>query len=157
MTPQQLDRFWARVEKTETCWIWLGAINKYGYGAVGINGKVLRAHRISWAIANGRTPTPKEFVCHSCDNRPCVNPGHLWLGDNRSNMADCVAKGRNSKPPHKEKSKHCKRGHPLVASNLYQYGPKYRKCKTCHIARSKSRYLKLKKQRDKARPSSSVS
>lgn len=105
MTPQQLDRFWARVEKTETCWIWLGAINKYGYGAVGINGKVLRAHRISWAIANGRTPTPKEFVCHSCDNRPCVNPGHLWLGDNRSNMADCVAKGRNSKPPHKEKSK----------------------------------------------------
>ncbi len=87
--------FWARVDKAGACWWWLGAKNDNGYGMVsdGRYGKRKRAHRVAWELTNGPIP-PGLFVLHSCDNPPCVNPAHLWLGTQADNMRDMDAKGR---------------------------------------------------------------
>lgn len=92
------ERFWAKVKITgpDDCWLWTGCINKEdGYGQVGIGGKKLKAHRVSWVIAHGEIPKGVD-VLHICDNPPCMNPHHLFLGTHTDNMLDMVNKGRHS-------------------------------------------------------------
>lgn len=135
------DRFWSGVSPTdpEDCWEW----QKYvcpstGYGRLaGPDGyQKIGAHRASWLLHFGEIPTGL-FVCHTCDNRRCVNPGHLFLGTPRDNHRDMWDKGRGSKPPAPPPGRtaserrcankirmgnlktHCKRGHMLPA---YQPG-----------------------------------
>ncbi len=90
-------RFWAKVRKTDSCWLWTAAINERGYGVIGKGGhrggNVL-AHCASWILHYGDIPRGKH-VLHHCDNPPCVNPSHLWAGTQRDNMYDCIAKGRS--------------------------------------------------------------
>lgn len=86
--------FWKRVNKSETCWNWIGVKDKDGYGTLSIRGKGLkRAHRLSWEIHNGPIPDGMS-VLHKCDNPSCVNPEHLFLGTQLDNMRDKTAKGR---------------------------------------------------------------
>ena len=90
-------RFWSKVDRRgpDDCWTWTAARDKDGYGHFSINTAAPggRAHRASWVFANGPVP-PGLCVCHRCDNPPCVNPGHLFLGTNSDNMRDREAKGR---------------------------------------------------------------
>lgn len=88
-----VDRFWAKVDKSEGCWIWTGATLRRGYGAFQLNGRACRAHRVAYEMAYGSIPSGL-FVCHSCDNPACVRPDHLWLGSAKDNTQDCIAKGR---------------------------------------------------------------
>lgn len=74
------------------CWNWRGNINVYGYGVIVIRRKSVRAHRLSFALHNGRWPT--LWVLHSCDNRACVNPDHLREGTHQDNMDDRSKRGR---------------------------------------------------------------
>ena len=87
-------RFWNKTKKQKSgCWEWTGSKFKSGYGQVRIKRKLARAHRIAWELVNG--PIPKGMcVLHRCDNPPCVNPDHLFLGTQSENMQDMVEKDR---------------------------------------------------------------
>lgn len=77
------------------CWIWQrGIFSKDGYGQTQINKKKYRTHRLSYMVFKGIDPG-KMYVCHTCDNRKCVNPEHLWLGTARQNTKDSLDKGRS--------------------------------------------------------------
>lgn len=89
------DRFWHYVEQGDGCWEWQGHLAS-GYGALRgqyPDQRMVKAHRVSWEIHFGPIPTGM-FVCHHCDNPPCVRPDHLFLGTNTSNMRDRERKGR---------------------------------------------------------------
>jgi hypothetical protein len=88
-------RFWLHVEKTDGCWIWTGSSNDAGYGVVWTDDKILvGAHRFSYELHN-EPITGGLFVLHRCDNPPCVNPEHLFLGTAADNVHDMIRKGRN--------------------------------------------------------------
>lgn len=95
------ERFFSHVNIGPECWTWVGSRNEHGYGNFCINGRSHRAHRISWAMTKGKV-ADGLMVCHMCDNPPCVNPAHLFLGTNRDNMADCIGKGRLRRPTAQE-------------------------------------------------------
>jgi hypothetical protein len=88
------SRFWANVEKTDSCWLWTASKMGFGYGKMSVNGKRERAHRISWRLHFGEIPAG-TYVLHSCDVPACVNPNHLRLGTLRDNTQDMIAKGRD--------------------------------------------------------------
>lgn len=86
-------RFMEYVLKTDSCWEWIGQKDKNGYGRFSYETKKQWSHRVSYRLHKGEIPEGL-FVCHSCDNPPCVNPDHLWLGTNSENLRDMRKKGR---------------------------------------------------------------
>lgn len=90
-------RFWSKVDKRgpNDCWPWLGHTNAKGYGTFNSGIGTHIAHRIAFILTVGPIPN-KLFACHHCDNPPCCNPKHIFLGTNADNMADCARKGRTN-------------------------------------------------------------
>lgn len=99
MAPRLSPDFWANVDVRgpDECWHWLRSVRSDGYGQIRINGRPDRAHRQAYRIAKGEIPEGL-FVCHTCDNRLCCNPAHLWLGAAVENVRDMIAKKRNRPP-----------------------------------------------------------
>jgi len=88
-------QFWARVDISEDdeCWEWKRGKFYDGYGQVKWNGHGTRAHRVAWELIYGPI-LEGLLVCHTCDNPPCCNPSHLFLGTQKDNIQDAIHKGR---------------------------------------------------------------
>lgn len=97
--PSLTDRFWSKVNKKsqDECWPWTACVRRKdeGYGAFFYCGTNHPASRVAWILTNGNVG-PKTEVCHSCDNPPCCNPRHLFLGTRKDNNDDKVTKKRHA-------------------------------------------------------------
>lgn len=90
------EKFWAKVKKSDGCWLWIGAKNPAGYGTITKHyGKNFYAHRLSYQLRHGNIPLGM-LVCHICDNPSCVNPDHLFLGTDKDNKRDMINKKRSA-------------------------------------------------------------
>jgi hypothetical protein len=106
-----IERFWSKVQKSSGCWIWKDGTFDNGYGQFRVLNKKVKAHRFSWEITYGPIPDGLK-VLHKCDNPPCVNPNHLFLGTNKDNTWDSIKKGRFCIDPNRFDHP-CGEDHPL--------------------------------------------
>lgn len=124
LSPEEAERFYSKIAKTDNpdeCWEWTGGKNRSGYGNFSCSGKTYRANRLAYELATNTDPG-ELFVLHSCDNRACCNPNHLWLGTNSDNMLDMYRKGRANF------SRRTGDGHPeskLTAAQVQEIRQKY--------------------------------
>ncbi len=95
-TPAQRLEAETMPEPNTGCLLWTGPTDRKGYGIMSFEGSTRRAHREAWSLAYGIIPVDMH-VCHRCDNPPCCNPAHLFLGTTQENTADKVAKGRQAR------------------------------------------------------------
>jgi len=90
-------RFWSKVNRTQTCWLWTGRLDVDGYGNFTVRkGQTEKAHRVAFKLKKGPVPVGL-LVLHRCDVPACVRPKHLFLGTHRDNQADKVTKGRQAR------------------------------------------------------------
>lgn len=137
MNKNDLYRFWSKVNKqgtwtdltNEPCWDWMASCNQDGYGHFVLDGKLVRASRLSYELAYGKIPKGLELD-HTCHNPKCINPAHLEAVTHQEN----VIRGSMVRGP----ATHCKYGHLLIGDNIYIYpGTGKRGCKICQNKRSK--------------------
>jgi hypothetical protein len=141
IAPRFQREFWDSVSKRheQGCWIWTGPRDKKGYGRWGKS----VASRFSWEIAHGAIPDGM-WVLHHCDNPPCVNPGHLYIGTVVENVQDMVDRGRAYRPEQREA---CSKGHLKIGENLIVVRDRDRKSRRCRICENERSAANQRKRR----------
>lgn len=129
MTPEQEQRFWAKVVRTGSCWLWTAAKNSRGYGQFAIDGASKSAHRLAYESHAGQSVPDGLTIDHLCNTKLCVNPAHLEAVTARENTLRAVADGLN--PRHHVTA--CPKGHPYDEDNtIVKDGTRF--CRTCRNA-----------------------
>lgn len=139
------ERFWSKVQKTQTCWVWAAFKDKHGYGQFSAGrrsptGKRVMdmAYRVAFQLIKGPVPAGMHLD-HLCRNPSCVNPDHLEAVTSRENTL------RGTSPPARyAKMQTCKRGHQKTPENTYYTGMGYGYCRQCHLIRTTANYHKRK-------------
>jgi len=137
------ERFWKKVEITESCWIWHGHRGKFGHGSIrtgGVGFPKEAAHRVAYKLLVG--PIPEGLVLdHLCRHGWCVNPAHLEPVTNAENLL----RGETG-PGINSRKTQCKNGHPFDEANTYRLpsDPSFRRCRTCKNAKLREWYHKHK-------------
>ena len=137
------ERFWAKVDKTETCWLWTAAKNGIGYGLFGYRTKLRLAHRVAFEWENGLVPRGLELD-HLCRTRNCVRPSHLEAVTHTENMRRGNKRQRNL-------IRACRHGHEFTESNSGINSVGYRFCRKCRLEASRRRNQKIKQKREMLR------
>ncbi|ACY35946.1 endonuclease [Clavibacter phage CMP1] len=119
------ERFWAKVRKTETCWVWTGAPNGDGYAYFYTHNKGFSAHRLSYEAVNGKIPDGLQ-IDHLCRNRMCVRPDHLEAVTQQENIKRGGVGWKN------KRKTHCPKNHEYTPSNTYINPRGSRVCRTCN-------------------------
>lgn len=125
------QRFWDKVDRRgpQDCWEWTAAKDARGYGRVGSKRpRTELAHRVAYRLTKGEIPSGM-LVCHSCDNPPCCNPEHLFVGTDADNNKDMHTKGRDANQ-HTGRTE-CQRGHAFDFTNTYIDSRGHRVCRAC--------------------------
>jgi len=117
------------------CWEWQGYRHPKGYGTMSYRCKEWRVHRLAYHLFRGLIPDGL-VICHTCDNRPCCNPLHLFLGTYDINNKDMAAKGRCKYSAASWPS--CKHGHEFTPENTYVDSRGFRQCRECNRIRLRS-------------------
>ena len=137
MTPDLLAVFWSKVRKTKTCWLWTGPLNTKGYGLWHANGGRFMAHRTAFSMV--RALSKEDQLDHLCRVRNCVNPAHLEIVTNRTN----VLRGIGPTAQNARKT-HCPNGHEYSPENtlLVKIGNRHpeRRCRECRLVSSRAYY-----------------
>ncbi len=127
---KDVKRFWAKVQKTHTCWPWEGAKDRSGYGVFHIGSRKdgtrcnVIAHRWVWEQEHGPIPSGLQ-IDHLCRNRACQNTAHMEL----------VTSAENTRRGEWANKTHCPQGHPYSGDNLYIDPKGWRHCRTCRKER----------------------
>ncbi len=131
----QEEAFWSRVKIAgpNDCWEWQGKLDSTDYGQLPFTSwESRKAHRYSYYLNINKDFDRSLDVCHYCDNPPCVNPNHLWLGTRKDNLMDMSKKKRS----YQQKKTHCPKGHEYTPENTYLYKTS-RWCRECGRIRYK--------------------
>ena len=98
MNARDIERLWSKIERRspDECWPWLAARRRDGYGVMRVGDRTARATRLVWEAVTGEAPG-QLCLCHRCDNPPCCNPAHLFLGTRGDNLRDMTRKGRHGR------------------------------------------------------------
>lgn len=138
-------RFWDKVDKSGSCWVWQAGYSGNGYGRFSPEaGKGVGAHRFAYESVVGVIPLGKE-IDHLCRNRGCVNPTHLEIVTTKEN----VLRGEGACAQNARKM-HCPQGHPYDFTNtlikIDRGGRRGRACRACHRTRSRQRQTRLRRE-----------
>lgn len=134
-----IETFWTRVEKTNSCWFWKGAKTSAGYGHLVLDGTHEYAHRLTYRLENGPI-TEGLHIDHLCRVRHCVNPAHLEAVSHAENV-------RRGLAPFGVLRSECKRGHDISdPENVRELTNGTRQCLICHRIRMENRLAKLRKR-----------
>jgi hypothetical protein len=119
-------RFWPKVQKSDTCWLWTAAACPLGYGRFGVGGEVVLAHRFSYELHRGRIPDGLSLD-HLCRTPRCVNPDHLEPVSQRENPLRGIRTNKAT----------CRNGHPMIPENIAAWALRkgHKTCRLCVAAR----------------------
>ena len=127
------ERFWGKVRRTDSCWLWEASCNKYGYGQFFLNGKPRKAHRVAYEMTRGPIPAGLE-IDHLCFVRNCVRPDHMEAVTHQDNLLRSPTfQSRNAAKTH------CLRGHAFDSANTHYLRNGGRRCRACDRFRKATR------------------